>query len=43
MASAVPTTDTTLIIRKIINAPRANVFKAWTTPEMLKQWFSPNC
>lgn len=29
------------IIREI-NAPREQVFKAWTDPELLKQWWGPN-
>ena len=24
-----------------IAAPRAKVFAAWTTPELMKQWFAP--
>lgn len=24
-----------------LNAPRANVYRAWTEPELLKQWFAP--
>ncbi|MBI1804945.1 MAG: SRPBCC domain-containing protein [Ignavibacteriae bacterium] len=39
---ATPTTETTLIIKRTFNAPRAKVFEAWTTPEQLKQWFSPS-
>ncbi len=40
------TTETTssdrkLIISRIIDAPRERVFKAWTDPELLKQWFAP--
>lgn len=42
MTTATPTTETALIIRKKFNAPRSKVFEAWTQPEMLKQWFSPN-
>ncbi len=26
---------------RIINAPRAKVYNAWTDPELLKQWFAP--
>jgi hypothetical protein len=33
--------DRDLIITRIINAPREKVFKAWTDPELLKQWFAP--
>jgi uncharacterized protein YndB with AHSA1/START domain len=33
--------DRDLIITRIFNAPREKVFKAWTDPELLKQWFAP--
>jgi uncharacterized protein YndB with AHSA1/START domain len=26
---------------RIIDAPRHKVFKAWTDPKLLKQWFAP--
>src|SRR6478672_6076354 len=35
------TTDRELVLKRIINAPRERVFKAWTDPELLKQWFAP--
>lgn len=28
-------------IEKIINAPITDVFRAWTDPEVMKQWYSP--
>jgi len=30
-----------LILTRIIDAPRDKVFRAWTEPELLKQWFAP--
>lgn len=30
-----------LILTRIIDAPREKVFKAWTDPALLKQWFAP--
>jgi uncharacterized protein YndB with AHSA1/START domain len=30
-----------LEIRRFINAPRDQVYAAWTDPEQLKQWFGP--
>src|SRR5579863_5875653 len=33
--------DRDLVLTRIIDAPRAKVFKAWTDPELLKQWFAP--
>jgi len=33
--------DRELVLTRIINAPREKVFKAWTDPKLLKQWFAP--
>src|SRR5438128_9260915 len=33
--------DRELILTRIIDAPRATVFRAWADPERLKQWFAP--
>ena len=30
-----------LILTRIIDAPREKVFRAWTDPALLKQWFAP--
>ena len=30
-----------LVLRRLIDAPRDKVFKAWTDPSLLKQWFAP--
>ena len=30
-----------LVLTRIIDAPREEVFKAWTEPALLKQWFAP--
>lgn len=30
-----------LVLTRTINAPREKVFRAWTEPELLKQWFAP--
>lgn len=30
-----------LVLNRIIDAPPDKVYKAWTTPELLKQWFAP--
>ena len=32
---------TALSLTRIIRAPRAKVFAAWTEPELLKQWWGP--
>ena len=44
MTSAKTTTSTEgrdLILTRIIDAPREKVFRAWTEPTLLKQWFAP--
>ncbi len=33
--------DRDLVLTRLIDAPRAKLFKAWTDPELLKQWFAP--
>jgi uncharacterized protein YndB with AHSA1/START domain len=40
-AGATPMSDRELVLTRIIDAPRAKVFRAWTDPELLKQWFAP--
>ncbi len=30
-----------LVLTRIINAPREQVFNAWTDPELLTRWFAP--
>ena len=34
-------TDRDLVLTRLIDAPRAKLFDAWTKPELLKQWFAP--
>jgi uncharacterized protein YndB with AHSA1/START domain len=34
--------DRELSVTRLIDAPCAKVFKAWTDPELLKQWFAPH-
>lgn len=47
MITTMPTTTTTsaegrdLILTRLIDAPREKVYRAWTEPELLKQWFAP--
>jgi uncharacterized protein YndB with AHSA1/START domain len=40
-ASAATSSNRELVIRRVIDAPPERVFKAWTDPELLKQWFAP--
>jgi uncharacterized protein YndB with AHSA1/START domain len=35
------TANRDLTLTRIIDAPREKVFRAWTEPELLKQWFAP--
>jgi uncharacterized protein YndB with AHSA1/START domain len=38
---ATPNSDRELVLMRIIDAPREKLFRAWTDPELLKQWFAP--
>jgi uncharacterized protein YndB with AHSA1/START domain len=33
--------DRELVLTRIIDAPREKLFRAWTEPDLLKQWFTP--
>ena len=33
--------DRELVLTRFIDAPREKVYKAWTDPALLKQWFAP--
>ena len=33
--------DRELVLSRLINAPREKAYRAWTDPELLKQWFAP--
>jgi uncharacterized protein YndB with AHSA1/START domain len=39
--TSTPNTGRELSLTRIIDAPREKVFRAWTDPELLKQWFAP--
>jgi uncharacterized protein YndB with AHSA1/START domain len=39
--TATPASDHELVLTRLIDVPREKLFKAWTDPELLKQWFSP--
>ncbi len=36
------TAEREIILTRLVNAPRELVFKAWTQPEHLAQWFGPD-
>jgi uncharacterized protein YndB with AHSA1/START domain len=40
-ATAAPASDRDLVLTRLIDAPRAKLFRAWTDPELIKQWFTP--
>jgi uncharacterized protein YndB with AHSA1/START domain len=33
--------EVSLALRRVVRAPRPDVFAAWTTPETLRQWWGP--
>jgi len=33
--------DRELVLTRVIDAPREKLFRAWTDPALLKQWFAP--
>src|SRR6266404_4031372 len=41
MATATQPQTTSLQLRRTIAAPRERVFRAWTDPKALTQWFGP--
>ena len=40
-ANAKPDADRELVLTRLIDAPREKVFRCWTDPALLKQWFAP--
>jgi uncharacterized protein YndB with AHSA1/START domain len=39
--SAAPASDRELVLTRLIDAPREKLYRCWTDPEILKQWFAP--
>ena len=40
-ASATPSSDRELVLTRVIDAPREKLYRCWTEPELMKQWFAP--
>jgi uncharacterized protein YndB with AHSA1/START domain len=40
-AATAPSQDRELVLTRLIDAPRHKVYRAWTDPDLLKQWFAP--
>lgn len=41
VVEAKPNNDRELVLARIIDAPRENVYRCWTDPELMVQWFTP--
>ena len=40
-AAAKPDADRELVLTRLIDAPREKLFRCWTEPALMKQWFAP--
>jgi uncharacterized protein YndB with AHSA1/START domain len=36
-----PSSDRELVLTRLIDAPRVRLYRAWTEPALLRQWFAP--
>ena len=39
--TAAPANDRELVLSRLIDAPREKLYRCWTEPTLLKQWFAP--
>ena len=37
----IPAAEFELSVTRLIDAPREKVYRCWTEPELMKQWFAP--
>lgn len=42
VSERLPTEHRELVLSRVIAAPRDKVYRAWTEPELLMQWFAPH-
>ena len=40
MCNATPNPGHELVLTRLIDAPRENLFRCWTEPKLMKQWFA---
>jgi len=40
-APVAPASDRELVISRVLNAPREKLYRAWTEPSLMVQWFTP--
>ena len=40
-ADKLPNPDRELVITRLIDVPRAKIFRAWSDPDIMKLWWSP--
>jgi uncharacterized protein YndB with AHSA1/START domain len=40
-ATQIPDADRELMLTRLIDAPRETLFRCWTEPALIKQWFAP--
>ena len=41
MTTTPATTDRELVLTRLIDAPREKLYRCWTEPALMKQWFAP--